>query len=111
MLARALVCLLAVMLVGVCLASKVVVAAEKTEATIVGKVEAADNPGKNDPVGRVLVKVEHPAGEFFEPVMITNDKMGQKLAKEANGKTASVTGTVEVKDNSRWITVKEFAIQ
>ena len=42
-----------------------------------------------------------------EVYMITIDSKGKELGKMA-GKTAKVTGTLEVKDNVKWLTVKTY---
>lgn len=43
-----------------------------------------------------------------EVYMITLDSKGKELGKLA-GKTIKVTGTLEVKDNEKWLTVKVYS--
>jgi hypothetical protein len=80
------------------------------EITITGKVKAA--PAEAKAAYAATVESERKRGEEVQKVtfQVTNDEQGQKLAKEADGKTAEITGTVERKGEEHWLTVKEFKI-
>jgi len=79
------------------------------EMTITGKVVAAPADAKY----AATVDSERPArggGEMQKVTYyVTSDEQGKKLAKDA-GKTVEIKGTVERKDQERWLTVKEFKV-
>jgi hypothetical protein len=78
------------------------------EMTITGKVTAAAADAK---YAATVEGEREMRGEMRKfTFQVTNDEQGKKLAKEANGKTAEIKGTVERKETERWLTVKEFKI-
>ncbi len=83
-------------------------AAQPREQTVTGEVKAAEPNAAY--AATVEFERERAGAARKVTLRVTNDEQGKKLAKEANGKTAEIKGTVETKDRERWITVKEFKI-
>ncbi len=83
-------------------------AGQPREQTITGLVKAA--PADAAYAATVETERERAGTARKVTFRVTNDAQGKKLAKEADGKTAEIKGTVETKDRERWITVKEFKV-
>jgi len=89
-------------LVGLFAVSMVLTAEEPAVVTVKGVVTACAETCKTCPCS-----MKDADGVVYK---VSRNAVGEKLAKEANGKTVEAKGTVATKDDAKWLTVKEYKL-